>query len=76
MTLGHRSVYARRQNEHATHLNDRGHAVEPVIHVESRSEPREVHPRPPDREEDHGVAEHSLSGAPVDDPIVQVLRSL
>ena len=40
-----------REREHARHLDDGEHAVEPVVGVERGGEPREVHPRPPNGEE-------------------------
>jgi hypothetical protein len=47
-----RRGYAGGEHEHPAHLDHRQHAEGDVVGVERGREPREVDPRPPDREED------------------------
>lgn len=53
------------QNECAHDLHQRDEPVGHIVGVVRRGEPREVHPGPPDREEDHGVAEDPVSRIPL-----------
>lgn len=54
-----------REHQHPGDLHQRRHPVQHVVVVVRRGEPGEVHPRPPDGEEDHGVVEQ-----PRPDPLV------
>ena len=62
------------QDEHATHLHDGQEPVEPVIGVERRREPGEVHPRPPDAEEHDRVGDQSVARRVASDEGVVQLR--
>lgn len=65
---------ARGQDEHPAHLHDRHHPVEPVVGVERGREPREVHPRPPDREEDHEVLAKTVAEVAGSDRVMEIGR--
>jgi hypothetical protein len=45
------------EDQDADHLHHRRDPVDGVVAVVGRGEPGEVHPRPPDGEEDHGEAD-------------------
>ena len=57
--LEHRR-HARRQNQRAGNLHEHGEAVRHIVAVVRRGEPGEVHPGPPDGEEDHQIADEAL----------------
>ena len=63
-----------REDEHPAHLHDRQHPVEPVVNIERGREPREVHPRPPDREEHEQVLSQPLAEVARRDRVPQVRR--
>ena len=63
-----------REHQHAGHLHERGGAIERVVGVVGRGEPRVVHPRPPDAEERHHEAEHARGDVALDDGVVEVRR--
>ena len=52
---------AGRDDEHAGDLDERQQPVLDVVGVVGRGEPGEVHPRPPDREEDDQVVEEAVA---------------
>jgi hypothetical protein len=53
---------AGRKDQDARHLQQRQQPVWDVIGVVGGGEPGEVHPRPPQAEEDHGIARHGVAG--------------
>ena len=61
-----------REDQHAGHLDEHREPVERIVGVVGRREPREVHPRPPDRRRTPGGSdEHVLARVAVDQPVVQ-----
>jgi hypothetical protein len=64
--------YAERQYQHPNHLEHREQPEDPVVGVVGRGEPREVDPRPADRERDE--AEPDQAGAKV--ILSEVVREL
>lgn len=62
------------QHEHAAHLHDGEHPVEPVVGVEGRREPGEVHPGPPDREEREGEQQDPVEHVPLGEGVVELDR--
>ena len=73
--LEHRR-HASRENQRAGHLHEHGEAVPHIIAVVGRSEPGEVHPGPPDGEEDHQVSEQGFDGVGVGNRVVQTAGRL
>ena len=73
--LEHRR-HACRQDERAGDLHEHREPVRHVVAVVRRREPREVHPRPPDREEDHQESEEALERVSFADRMVQPARRL
>jgi hypothetical protein len=71
-----RGRHTGRQHEHACHLHQREHPILQVVHVVGRREPGEVHPRPPDGEEDHQVGQDALAEPAGLDPPAQFGRRL
>ena len=59
------------EDEHAGDLHEDGQAVGEVVGVIGRREPREVHPCPPDGEEDHRVRREGLAGVARDEGVVE-----
>ena len=68
--------HACRQDEGAGDLHEHREPVGHVVAVVRRREPREVHPRPPDREEHHQVADEALERVRLADRVVQPARRL
>nr|WP_267900675.1 hypothetical protein [Acidipropionibacterium acidipropionici] len=63
---------ARGEHQDAAHLDDGDDPVEPVVDREGGREPGEVHPRPPDAEEGHGIDEDAVEHLPVGQLVVQL----
>ena len=53
-----------REDQHTRHLQQRQQPVGHVVGVVGRGEPGEVHPRPPQAEEDHDVARQRVTASP------------
>ena len=57
-------------------LHEHGKAIEHVVAVVRRREPGEIHPRPPDREEHHQVADEAFERVGRRDRVMQAARRL
>ena len=68
--------HTRRQDQRAGDLHEHREPVGHIVAVVGRGEPGEVHPRPPDGEEDHQVAEEALECVRLRDGVVQPARRL
>ena len=75
MALEHRR-HARGQDERTGDLHEHGKPVGHIVAVVGRSEPCEVHPRPPDGEEDHQEADEALKRVGVADRVMEPARGL
>ena len=73
VALVERPWHPRREHEHPGHLHEGQGPEEHVVGVVRRGEPGEVHPRPPDRPEDHEVAAQ-VAPVRLGEPVVQVRR--
>ena len=62
--------------ERAGDLHEHREPVRHVVAVVGRREPREVHPRPPDGEEHHQVADEPVERVRLGDRVVQAARRL
>ena len=71
-----RRGHAGGDDEDARDLHERQQPVLDVVGVECRGEPREVHPRPPDRQEQDDVAQDAVADLPVDEIVVEGARHL
>ena len=63
---------ARRQDQRPRHLHEDDEAVRNVVVVVGGGEPGEVHPRPPDGEEDHQVAEDRFRDMVLGQPVMEL----
>ena len=57
-------------------MHQHGNAVRHVVGVVGRRKPAEVHPPPPDREEDERVPDQYLSGSPTDEAALEARPGL
>ena len=64
------------EDQDARDLQEDGEPVDHVVGVVGGSEPREVHPRPPDREEDEWIREQHVRRVSVHQTVVQTRRGL
>ena len=71
-----RSWHPCREDEHAGHEHEHRDAIRHVVRVVGRREPREVHPRPPDREEDERERKERVSRVATDEAVVEALARL
>ena len=72
--LVERGGNAGRDHEYPSYLDERQQAVLDIVGVVGRCEPGEVHPRPPDREEDDQVVDEAVPDLPDDQVVVQRRR--
>ena len=73
--LEHRG-HARREDQRAGNLHEHREPIRHVVAVVRRGEPGEVHPRPPDGEEDHQVADEAFERVGLGDGVMQPARRL
>jgi hypothetical protein len=63
-------------DQHAGHLHEDGQAVQGVVVVERGREPGEVHPGPPDGEEDQREADQGVLEVPLHQAVVETVGGL
>jgi hypothetical protein len=73
---GQRPGYTRGEDQDAGHLHEYGHPIGDVLVVVGRCEPREVHPRPPDGEEDERVADQHVAHLPIGQALLEAVGGL